>query len=125
MRGGGLLTSPFKDKAMKVIFYILLFISTTGFSQKSFILSNLDGFRVYVDSQWDNRVYLNVEEKLTYSKYTFAVRKYVIESLEPVNNGVIYYIGRNQYCFFNQLTGEGKICEELMQGYRCKEWKNK
>ena len=106
----------------QLLFFVI--IPFIGFSQKTFTISNVDGFRIYIDSQTDNRVYLNIEEKLTYSQYKMSVRKYPVESLEPVNNGIIYYIGRNQYCFFNQLRGEGKICEELLKGYTCKEWKN-
>ena len=108
---------------MKLYLFLLL-LPTLSFSQKTFALSLDPSFKVFVDSNVDQKVYLNVVETLTNSEYKYSFRKYEVESLEPVKNGIVYYIGANQYCFYNQLKGEGKVCEDLIKGYTCKEWKN-
>ena len=117
---------------MKTLLLTLtLFISRLAYSQdtlsttKIFTISSSPIFKVYVDSQQDNRTYLNVYEKLPKnSQYKHSFRRYEIQYLEAVKNGIVYYIGNNQYCFYNQEKGEGKICEDRQDGYKCKTWSN-
>jgi len=112
---------------MKTILLILLLPTLTFCQQiqKVFTISTSQKFRIYVDSQSDKRTYLNVYEQLPKGQaYKQSFRRYEIQSLEPVSNGIVYYLSGKQYCFYNQIKGEGKICEERQEGYKCKTWTN-